>query len=584
MAAPRFELPRLSPPRLRAPRWLDNPWVAAVGKLAGRQLAAEVFGAPGYVWTLAHPRAEGFAAAPRDYRLADAEIGRTVLSGRFMLAGAMLDGGPLGDPFNRPSPTRPFAVQLHRFAWLPHLMAAGERAPREALRLILQWRQTFGRWSPFAWSGETLPRRVFNLACAARRLSAVASEEDRAILADLLARQARHILRLPDDRAWAAEHAAAAAVAGAALSGAAGAGILRRALARLRRALPRTVLADGGHASRNPEAGLELLLDLLTLDDALLQLGHETPAELARAIDRLTAGLRTLTLADGRLARFQGGEASTAARVDAARAHDETGAEAAAERLPNAGYERLTGQLMQITVDAGPPARGAYAVSACAQPLALEIVCGRDRIITNGGWSDRAPELQGFRLTPAGSTLTLGEASVMAPLSGTLARILGPRLQGPVPTVRCARHESDGATLLELSHDGWAPTTGLVHHRRLYLDRRLDELRAEDRLTPEPGATPGPVAVPWIVRFHLEPGATASLARDHKSVLVRGAGGRGWWFRSDAPDVALEPSVCFEDGLTRRTVQIVLRGAARTDAETRVRWKLSPAGASEGLT
>lgn len=578
-----FEVPRLTAPRLRAPRLPDSPWLAAAGKVAARQLAAEVFGAPGYGWTLAHPRAEGFTAAPRDFRPADAEAGRTVLAGRFMLAGAMLDGGPLGDPFNRPSPTRPFAVQLHRFAWLPHLMTAGERAPREALRLILLWRQTFGRWSPFAWNSETLPRRVFNLACAARRLSAVAAEEDRAQLADLLARQARHLLRLPDDRAWAAEHAAAAAVAGAALSGAAGAGILRRALRRLRRALPRAVLADGGHVSRSPEAGLELLLDLLTLDDALLQLGHEAPPELGRAIDRLTAGLRTLTLADGRLARFQGGEASTAARVDAARAHDETGAEAAAERLPNAGYERLTGQLLQVTVDAAAPARGPWAVSACAQPLALEIVCGRDRIITNSGWSDRAPELQGFRLTPAGSTLSLGEASVMQPLAGALARILGPRLQGAPPTVRCERRESDGAVLLELSHDGWVRTTGLVHHRRLYLDQRLDELRAEERLAPE-GPPPGPLAVPWIVRFHLEPGATASLARDHKSVLVRGGAGRGWWFRSDAPDVALEPSVCFEHGLTRRSLQIVLRGSARTDVETRIRWKLSPAGASEGLT
>ena len=43
--------------------------------------------------------------------------------------------------------------------------------------------------------------------------------------------------------------------------------------------------------------------------------------------------------------------------------------------------------------------------------------------------------------------------------------------------------------------------------------------------------------------------------------------------------MAIEPSVCFDNGLSRKTAQIVLRGVARTDAPTRVRWKLAPAGA-----
>ena len=46
------------------------------------------------------------------------------------------------------------------------------------------------------------------------------------------------------------------------------------------------------------------------------------------------------------------------------------------------------------------------------------------------------------------------------------------------------------------------------------------------------------------------------------------------------PDVAIEPSVHIDAGLTRRSLQIVVRGSARTDSETKIRWKLSPAGAS----
>ena len=48
------------------------------------------------------------------------------------------------------------------------------------------------------------------------------------------------------------------------------------------------MLPDGGHVSRSPEAGLELLLDLLSLDDAFGHRGLEVPAEASRAIDRLT--------------------------------------------------------------------------------------------------------------------------------------------------------------------------------------------------------------------------------------------------------------------------------------------------------
>ena len=134
---------------------------------------------------------------------------------------------------------------------------------------------------------------------------------------------------------------------------------------------------------------------------------------------------------------------------------------------------------------------------------------------------------------------------------------------------------------LEVEHDGWVHDYGLLHQRRLYLDQRLDELRAEERLHPSPGQKEvvRAIAAPYAVRFQLEPGVQASLARDRRSILLRGHSGRGWWFRTDGPDVAIEPAVHIDDGLTRRSLQIVVRGSARTDSETKIRWKLSPAGA-----
>ena len=557
-------------------------WPAVAGRVLTRQMWIELYGLPGYAMTLGLSRATAFAATPRDFRPADINLGKAVLGGRFPLAGSNLEAEAPADPWNRPSPSKAFAVDLHAFAWLPGLMLHGERGAREALRLTLAWTDTFSRWSPFAWEPQILARRVFNLACAAKKMGAVASEADRLRLADTLGRQARQLLRPPGGLAGKAERLVAAAVAGCVLAGPAGAGLRRAALGRLPGALRVTVAGDGGHASRAPEAGMELLLDLLTLDDALSQLSEPAPEAMGGSIIRLTTALRLQVLPDGRLAGFQGGGPSSPARVAAARAHDEH-AEATAGAVGTVGgLARIRSPLLTIMTDAGSPGRGAWSEAACAQPLALEIVCGKDRIVTGCGWTPRAADRQGLRLTPGHSTLTLGEQSFAEPLGGWKGELLGARLYGRQYHVTSERRDGDGAVWLEVEHDAWAQPFGLMHQRRLYLDQRLDELRAEERLHPAAGPRDvvRVIAAPYAVRFHLEPGVQASLARDRRSILLRGHSGRGWWFRTDGPDVAIEPSVHVDEGLTRRSLQVVVRGSARTDAETKIRWKLSPAGAA----
>jgi len=553
-------------------------WPAIAGRLLSRQLWIEAYGLPGYALTLRGRTAQSFASTPRDFRPVDPAVGKSVLGGRFVLAGSSLEAPPPEDPFNRPSPTRAFAVDLHAFAWLPSLMTQGERGAREALRLTLIWAEVFVRWSPFAWDPDILARRAVNLACAARRMGQVATEAERLKLADVLGRQGRQLLRPPGGVATRAERLTAAAVIGCVLAGAPGASIRRKALGRLSRALPRAVGPDGGHASRSPEAGLELLLDLLALEDGLGQLSEPLPDAAAAAIARLGAALRIQTLPDGRLATLQGGGPSTAARVAAARGTDAEPADGAGTV---AGATRIRSPLLTVFADTAPPARGPWSSAACAQPLSLEIVCGKDRLVTGCGWTPRAADRQGLRLTPGHSTLTLGETSTGEPLGGWKSELLGPRLVGRPLHVEANQRDGEGAVWLEIEHDGWVHEFGLLHQRRLYLDQRLDELRAEERLHPAPGQKEvvRAIAAPYAVRFQLEPGVQASLARDRRSILLRGHSGRGWWFRTDGPDVAIEPSVHVDEGLTRRSLQIVVRGSARTDSETKIRWKLSPAGA-----
>lgn len=548
--------------------------VRAAAQGLRRRVADEWWAGGPYRLAIHRPAPRGFAAAPRDFRPIDPEAGRHTLAGRFDLAGARIEVGEDDDPWDRPSPTRLFAIALHRYAFAPDLLSTGEAGAREFLRLFLAWRELFDRVAPFTWGPEVLSRRVFNIACAGRAVGAIASDLEAGVLAASLAAQARHLLNLPKAPAAMAERLTAVAVAGTALGGPAGESLLKRSLPRLADALTEAVLPDGGVKVRSPEAGLELLFDLLTLDDALLQRGRESPPEVARAIDRLTGGLRFFSLGDGALAGFQGGEAASAARVAAASVVGDDEAKTFGY-APHAGYHRLTGKALKLIVDSAAPAEGPWSLAACAQPGAIELSAGRDRLFVNAGWSPNAAGPNALRLSGAGTTASLGDASPGQPLSGLAAKVLGHRLAGGPHRVEARRNESDGGLWLELAHDGWVPRYGLIHERRLFLDPRADELRGEDRFAPAADARARGAVVPFAVRFHLHPEVQVSLARDKRSVLLRGPSDRGWWFRNDAREVTLEPSVMFQGGQPKRTVQIVLRGEVREEGG-RVRWKLTP--------
>ncbi len=561
---------------------------SAAGRQGGLWLEAAVFAARQRVaglWNgtrprralLSRPKVDGFAAFPHDPRPANPELGLAILNGAWKLGGETLTVGRGGDPWNRPSPSRPFAEDLHGFCWLKHLLATGDEGAREGLRLLAGWRSVFGRWNSFSWSGAVLERRVINLACGLGALTEKASEAEIEGFANLLARQARMLLQTSDPAWRKAERTVAAGVAAAALAGKPGDRLLARVAVRLDSLLPEVVLPDGGHISRAPQAGLELLLDLLALDDACVRRGVQTPDEALRAIDRLRASIRFFTLRDGALACFQGGESAPPALIAAARAAAEPDLIGEAPPPPSQArhvrYQRMSGRVLEVMVDAGPPAARPWSATATAQPAAIEIVCGKDRLVTNAGWSPRAPGAQPSRLTDSGSTVSLGNLSAGAPLAGWRARALGPLLVGGPRTVEVKRTAATGSGVwLDLAHDGWVERFGLTHERRLYLDLEADELRGEDLFTAvRPGRSR---VIPFVAHFQLAPEVTAVLARDKQSVLLRGRSDKGWWLRNDANEVRIEPATHFQDGRRAPTLQVKLMGHVHTDKGGRVRWKL----------
>ena len=545
-------------------RRLPGRYLATAAAVAmGRTLSEEWRASDPHRWLTERPRPEGFALQPVDRRPTDPDTGRLVMAGTIALADATMTVGVGGNPWDRACPTRAFAEALHNFAWLPDLVSVGPDGAAEALRLVLEWRRLFGRWNSFAWDPEIMARRVFHLACAGPSLTARASDTETLQIAADLARQARDLLG-PADLAGAADRAVAAAVAGVALSGSAGERLLERALVRLSRALPRTVAPDGGHASRQASAALELLFGLETLDEAMIQRGMAAPDTVQRAIDRLAVAVRFFTLADGSLAAGHGGLQRDATYVAAARALDE----AAHRPMPSelGGYQRMESRRLQVIADTAPPPTGPWSLSGAASPLAIQVLAGGRRLI----------DLDAGRSLDAASTVQVEARDLSRPITGLPARVLGPRLAEMDTVVEVQRHEAPGAVWLDLAHHGWNRRYGLMHQRRLYLDLEAGDLRGEDRLTPTARAQ-GPDSrhfVAYTLRFQLHPGVRALVAQDRRSVLLRADGVQeGWVLRNDVLDIAIEPV----PRTGRPALQLVLSGLRRADSGARVRWRLSPA-------
>ncbi len=558
-----------------------TPWRKVIGAWMKRQAGAELFGMPGYRLTLQGRVPDGFLAAPHDGRPANPLTGKAILSGRFNLANGRMSVQGSGDPWNRPSPSRAFALELHRFSWLSSLMGQGDAGAKESLRLFLLWHKTFRHWTPFTWGEEILPRRLINLSLFARKLAAVGTPEDTRLLAQSMAEQGRHLMRLNNQPAFAATRAAAMVILGCVLSGHVGDIFRRKGLQRLPRALRRVVLPDGSLVSRSPEQALELLYDLLLIVDGLSQRGQAVPDVIEAHIERLSRFVRVLSHPDGSLVAFQGSESLPEDMVAPALVHTER---SQSQPLPNVleqgRYQRLLGRSLSVFVDSGEARNGDFGYAACDHPMNFEVSGGRDKLIVSPGWSPLQSDRPAFRVITAANTLTLGESVLMAPTAGRAGELLNFALEGPAYKVRSRRVEAEeSGTLLEMEHEGWRARFGLKHERRLYVDAVRDELRGEERLTPMPGKKEIPAATPYTVRFTLHPEVQASMARDKKSILLRGPGGRGWWLRHDAADVALEDGLVFDRGLARKTTLIALRGMGRLDAPTRLRWKLSPAEA-----
>lgn len=568
---------------------LSDLTLAALRRTADLSLTA-IYGTWPYRQTLHGPMPDTITHYPKDLRPGRVDKADALFQGRYDLPGGQVRTNGLS-PFEVEAPSETWTEELHGFSWVRHFSAAGGNAARAHARgLVQSWIATSGQWHDIGWRPHVIGRRLTSWAANGALLMEESDLIYRSTLLRNMAKQARHLARTV---MWAppGEQRLTAAI-GLAFSGlclSEGGKRLRKGLDLVGQELTQQILPDGGHISRNPAAQLSILLDLVSLRDALIAQGHGVPQPIRNAVDRMMPMLRFFKHGDGKLALFNGADEGPDGAVEAALAEDDAKGKPFGF-APHSGYQRMSAGPTYVTVDTGPPPPGAYSHSAHAGCLSFEMSVGRCRLVTNCG----ATRILGAdwhaasRATAAHSTLVLNDTSSARFTQGALSRILlGSRLMEGPARVESRRNESEEGIWLDAAHDGYRKLFGFVHRRRLFLSASGEDLRGEDSLTRAPDE-PSKLMVPFkqtrdevapaafAIRFHLHPDARASLAHDKSNVLVLLPNGDGWQFRARTENgkssITLEESVYLGSAdRTRRSEQIVVTGEAFRDEAT-VHW------------
>jgi uncharacterized heparinase superfamily protein len=491
---------------------------------------------------------ERLVVAPTDLRAADPFIAEEIAEGRFPLAGRLLatEGK---SPYSLELPSREFAARLYSFSWLRHIRASKADAHAVvARRLTDEWLLSFGkRVGGLAWEPDTTAQRII---AWLSHSTVLLRDADIGFYRRFLRSLTAHVRYLENTAHYSPDGEARLrvriALAAASVAIPSPARKVRRAAQLLDQELDRQILADGGHISRNPRTGLELLLDLLPLRQTYVNLGHDLPNRLIPAIDRMYPALRFFRHQGGELALFNGATTTLANELLSVLRYDET-AGTPFKALPHMNYQRLAVGDTVVLMDTGVPLSAEMSKTAHAGCLSFELSSGKHRFVINSG----APRFAGehyrqlARATAAHSTLTLNDTSSSRISKSTVS---GPVFADGVNEVLVERHESDeGAEGLTAAHDGYLELFGLVHERTIQINSAGTMIRGKDRLKTSDNTDPERTAEDQaVIRFHIHPQIDIKTVDKHEVRLVA-PDGESWTLSSLDVEIAIEDDVFFAD-------------------------------------
>ena len=498
-------------------------------------------------------------AVPRDHVAGDRSCGDALLAGRFAAGAQSMALTPT--EFGEIGVDGTVAETLQGFSWLRDLAAAASRenGARLAESLAARWLLAHGTRPDDAWRPDLWGERILFWTAYAPYILSSRDAGYRSALLNTLARGARHLDANADRAppglkritAWAGVVAAGLLVQG---------GVTRvaRGEAGLARALATSQFEDGGLCSRSPYEQM-LLVDRLGLLRAAYFAAKQTlPDGIQAAAAAALAALHGVTMGDGGLSSWQGGNPGDSARLTAL----VEGCGLRARPLRQArgwGYQRMSALGTILVLDGAPPPPPKMTATGAASTLAFELSDGAQRLVVNCGGPAPLPStlsrelIEALRSTAAHSTLALDDANSTAILrDGSLGN--------GVSDVTVERSEDNDSSRIEATHDGYVRRFGLIHKRSLMLGNDGKELRGADQLISK-GRRKVRGAVPFAVRFHLARDVEATLTADGMGAILRSKGTPPWNFRCRGAGLSVEESLFVDGaGTSHPTTQLVIAG------------------------
>ncbi len=482
-------------------------------------------------WTWTGPANDDLMGVLAEFRPTDRETVLEMMQGRYLLASKLVDTHGVS-PFSLEVDHDDWHDDLQTFAWLRHFRdARSDEERRFARTLALDWIGREGQFSRDTWAPSLTARRVLNwLRHYAILLDGASPEEaqqiNRSISTQISSLRLRGLLTTDPVEALLV----AVALVGVALCADRPAAEVESRVRRVVVLLDEQIDEDGLHRTRSARTQVQLLIELITIKQALRRDFETLSQDLEELTESMHRALDAVSLGTGEPAYFNGTGQMAHDLIVAIQA--QSAARARQTGLAG-GYGRLIAGRSIVVADSGLVPEPAYAESAHASALAFEFSHGRDLVVCNCGPapSDYDERLL-FRQGIAHSAPTINATSAAAiPTSGPLT---GRLTQLGRPSEIEARPAD--ATLKITAH-GYAERFGVSIERNLTLLAEGKTLVGQDRFIRHRPKVSGGAAI----RFHLAHQTDVQMAED--IVRLRLASGAVWTFLWEGAEMRVEDSV-----------------------------------------